>query len=257
MLDVRTVRKTRRFILEGLRAVGESIAAHGNGEYPVEEVFVDVVFAEKPQFKRLLEIANRKYISVSAIKYEFFEKICASETPQGIFAVLGFPKKSDSERLGSLLNAKSCVLFLDGVQDPGNCGTLIRCAAAFDCSGVIIGGNTAKLFNPKVIRSTAGTFLHIPTLDLSEKDPLELLGKFAANGFEIVATTMDGTDCRTTDIKRKTVLIVGNEGAGIQKRIVDFAHKKISVPISPKVESLNASVAGSILLYEFARAQQR
>ncbi|RKZ32986.1 hypothetical protein DRQ33_04935 [bacterium] len=245
-------RKYGKFIIEGLCFVEEALQLQPKSDYRVDEIVVDSLFVNKPIFSRIQELTAEENIPIIAIKRYQFEQISQQSSPQGILAVLRFPAKSDDVRLGDLLTYKGIILFLDGVRDPGNCGTLIRCAAAFGASAVIIGEDTVKLYNYKVIQATAGAFFHIPIIDMGHRDSTEILSKFIERGFNIFATHTDGTNINSISIGKKNILIVGNEGAGIRKSILRLPHNKISIPISEKVDSLNAGIAGAIALYRFS-----
>jgi len=253
MWDRHNIRKSGRFIIEGIRAVDELLNAQDKSDYPVQEVLIDPVIIEKPAGKRIVVLAQRKNVPIEPVKRNQLIRITETRTPQGIIAVVALPAGEDDARLDEFLQFSGTILYLDGVQDPGNCGTLIRSAAAFGASGVVIGEGTAKLYNSKVIRATASAFLHIPIIDLGHRQGSEIVEKFAKTGFEIFITASDGESIKKISKLGRALLIIGNEGAGIRQSIIEIADRKISIPISLGVESLNAAVAGSIILFEFQK----
>ncbi|RKZ29017.1 hypothetical protein DRQ29_00915 [bacterium] len=249
LTEKRYQHKYRKFAVEGTRFVMEALLASDSSFYPVSEILIDPILFKKPYGNEIQKIARGKHIPIVQIKRYQFEQISTQKNPQGIMAICEMPSLSDDERLDSFLTTDGTILFLDGVQDPGNCGTLIRSAAAFESSGVIIGENTAKLFNPKVIQASAGAIFHIPVVEIVNRDSVEIIKKFKNTGFKILVSSADGVPVDRISITRKTLLVIGNEGNGVRKSIIDIADKKISIPIAENIESLNAAVAGSIILY--------
>ena len=143
---------------------------------------------------------------------------------------------------------KGPVLILDGIQDPGNLGTIIRSAVAFSMPNIIISDNSVDLYNPKVIRSTQGMIFKI---NLIKDDLGQVIEKLKSKNIPIYTTNVNGGEniknINTTD---SYGLIMGNEGNGVKDEISTLADRKIYIPMNSKVESLNVSVAASILLYE-------
>ncbi len=245
-------RKFKKFVLEGVRFVRDALVYFQDSPYKIDEIFVDFVLAEKKGFDEIVALAREKSVPVYLITRRQLEKISGQDTPQGVFAVLSMPDRSDDARWGEILTKKGIVLYLDGVQDPGNCGTLIRSAAAFGALAVITGQDTAKLYNPKVIQATAAAFFHIPVLDLGHRPATEILGKFAEMGFKLIITAKDGEPIYNIKPTQKMVLVVGNEGVGVRGQIFELPHIRATIPIV-RVESINAAVAGSVALYELTK----
>ncbi len=250
--EKRYQRKYKKFILEGVRFVRDALLYVEKSPYSIDEIFVDFVLADKKGFDEIVALAREKGVPVSLISRRQMEKISAQDTPQGVFAVLSMPERTDDARWGEVLTKRGLVLYLDGVQDPGNCGTLIRSAAAFGALAVVIGQDTAKLYNPKVIQATASAFFHIPVLDLGHRPGREIVGKFIDMGFELLITGKEGEPIHTVEPAEKMILVVGNEGAGVRRELYALPHKPVTIPIT-RIESLNAAVAGSIALYELSK----
>ena len=138
------------------------------------------------------------------------------------------------------------IIILDGVQDPGNLGTIIRSAVAFSFDTVVISKNTVDLYNPKVIRSTKGMLFNVNVI-------VRELGEFINNldGYVVYGTdVVDGNDIKDEEITGKIALVIGNEGRGMSKEIKELCDKFIYIGMNSLCESLNASVAASILMYE-------
>ncbi|MGA7616863.1 MAG: RNA methyltransferase [Thermoanaerobaculia bacterium] len=158
--------------------------------------------------------------------------------------VLGLFRRPSSE-VASLFRAGNLLVALDGVQDPGNVGTVVRLAAAFEIAGVIVLPGTADPYAPKAIRASAGTILQTPVAAVSRE---ELIERTAESGFEIVAAE-GGADGRFEPPESNAVFVFGSEGRGISVEIRDHA-RPLSIPISSRVESLNVAAAAAIILFE-------
>lgn len=173
---------------------------------------------------------------------EVMSKVSTMDTPS---TVLGLCRKIDND---DVIGER--ILVLDNVQDPGNLGTIIRSALAFNVSTIILSENTVDLYNPKVLRATQGMLFH---MNIISRDVVNWLSTIAPLGIPIYGTKVDGGfDPRklTKAEKKKFVLIVGNEGNGVSSRVLDLCSKNLCIPTNIRVESLNVAVATSILLYE-------
>ena len=254
--EKRYQRRFKKFILEGVRFVKDALKYFQQSPYKVDEIFVDFVLADKKGFDEIIALARKRSVPVYLISRRQLEKISGQDNPQGVFAVLSMPERPDDVRWGEILTKKGTVLYLDGVQDPGNCGTLIRSAAAFGALAVIIGQDTAKLYNPKVIQATAAAFFHVPVLDLGHRAGREVVGKFVEMGFKLIITARDGEPIYNIKPSEKMLLVVGNEGAGVRGELFEIPHVRATIPIV-RVESINAAVAGSVALYELTRRSIR
>jgi len=176
---------------------------------------------------------------------DLIHKISKVETPQTVMALCS--KKEESEELGDH------ILLVDDVQDPGNLGTIIRSAVAFNIDTVVLSKNCVDLYNPKTIRATQGMFFHINVL---RRDLEEIIQQLDDEDIPIYGTLVEyGEDVRTLKDKDKVkfALVVGNEGNGVRKEISDMCDKNLYIKMNSDVESLNVGVATSILLYELGR----
>jgi TrmH family RNA methyltransferase len=179
-------------------------------------------------------------------RYTFTEpedvrRLSTLTTPVGPVAVFSFLDVSGEE----LLRQRDRVLLLDGVQDPGNVGTAIRSAHAFD-AGVVLSRGTADLYNPKTVRATMGSIFHAPIA--REVDPAAFLRDAREAGYNtLAAIPVGGRGLREVEAER-LVMVVGAEGGGISEEVLASCDEVVSVP--SRAASLNAGVAASILLYE-------
>ena len=137
------------------------------------------------------------------------------------------------------------ILILDNIQDPGNLGTIIRSAVAFNISTIILSDDCVDLYNDKVIRSSEGMIFNI---NIVRKKLIEIIPKLKKNGYTVYATTVNGNGYFDND--SKIALVIGNEGNGIKKDILSLCDKNITIKMNKDCESLNAGVAASILMYE-------
>ena len=179
---------------------------------------------------------------------DVFNHACATESPQGIAALVEAPQWS----LEPLLqNANAVFLVLAGLQDPGNVGTVIRTAEAFGAAGVLLTPGTVNPWNQKVLRASAGSSFRLPVVQL-EKDAQ--LGRLRESGISLYAAGAQA-EISVFDAKLQPPMafVIGNEGAGIPKAVFSFCSGTIQIPYPGPVESLNAAVAAAILLYEASR----
>ena len=196
---------------------------------------VGTVLPEIPSTTRIVEVPA-----------EVLSVVADTETPQGIV----FVAKAKSLALPDELLGKR-YLVLDGVQDPGNLGTIWRTADAFGADGLILSNNCVDPWNPKVIRSTMGAVFRLPVYEASLVETAE---KLASAGIELYATALrnDTVDVRSVKLS-KAAVVIGSEGKGISDLALELCRKTVKIPMVDRCESLNAAVAASVVLWEMAR----
>lgn len=173
-----------------------------------------------------------------------FSYMSDTKTPQGILAVV---KMKKHERLSG-----DAFLILDRIQDPGNMGTIMRTAEAAGIDGILMNEETVDIYNPKVVRSTMGAIFRVPFMYTDD-----LPGEIEKLDAMVYAAHLNGTKkYDEEDYSGPTAFIIGNESAGISDEIADRADKLIRIPMKGKTESLNASVAAAVLMYELARQRR-
>ena len=218
--------KTGLFMAEGRRIVEDAVLSK-NAEY----IFVSENYSGETY-------GLPTYILTGSM----FSGLSDTKTSQGIIAVC----KMTPADMGSLQG--DMILVCDGVSDPGNLGTLIRTAECSGADGVLILKGTVDPYSPKVVRSTMGSIFRMP-LYFADKDEVKNL-----KGYKIAVTTLDGSEnlyeCNLTE---KIAVVVGNEAHGADRKLIDCADIKIKIPMQGRAESLNASVAGSVVMYEAYR----
>lgn len=184
---------------------------------------------------------------------DVFASAVRTEAPQGVAALV----KLRPARFEDVLEQAASDILLAGVagiQDPGNLGTIIRSAEAFGARAVLLGEKTVSPFNAKVVRASAGSLFREPLLRLKMAETLPLLKQ---HGIRVLATSSHkGKPLHEADFTGSAMIVVGNEGAGVPHEILALADELVTIPHSPRVESLNAGIAASILLYEAARQRQ-
>ena len=145
-------------------------------------------------------------------------------------------------------NISGNILILDNIQDPGNLGTIIRSAVAFSISTIIVSPDTVSIYNSKVLRSTQGLLFDV---NIIVRDISSAIDDLKQNGYKIYGTKVDnGKNLKDIDSTNKYAVIMGNEGSGVNKDILDKCDEYIYIPMNEKCESLNVGVATSIILYE-------
>ena len=181
-----------------------------------------------------------------------FDHACVTESPQGVAALVEAPQWS----LESLLKESHPLLIvLAGLQDPGNVGTILRTAEAFRASGVLLAPGTVSPWNQKVLRASAGSCFRLPVIQLEDVTMLERLQE---KGIPIYAcAAQNGTSVGEASLRGRVALVIGNEGSGISDEVRAYCTSSIQIPCPGPVESLNAAVAASILLYEASKQRAR
>ena len=231
--------------IEGLRIVEEAIRSGLR--------FRAVFFSRSAQAKaeRLLpQIGNR--VETLLLPDQLFADAVPSESPQGVAGLVRCNKCSLADVLGRAQNGP--LLAVAGVQDPGNLGTILRSAEAFAAGGVVLGEGTVSPFNTKVIRASAGSVFRLPTARTKLQ---EALGEMRREKLRLIATSSHkGTPLPEARLAGPLAIFIGNEGAGLPRDLMAQMDELVAIPHSASVESLNAGVAASIVLYEAARQRQ-
>lgn len=206
------------------------------GEHLVEESYKNKIL------KKIILLENTDIdIDVEKIyvNHDVMKKISNLDSPP---KVIGICKLLEEKEIGNR------VLILDGIQDPGNLGTIIRSAVAFNIDTIILSNDTVDMYNSKVIRSTQGMLFYI---NIIRTDLMEVLPELKKKNYTLYTTNVtNGTDIKNCEKQNKFALIVGNEGNGVSKKVSDYADYTIYIKTNNNVESLNVAVATSILLYE-------
>ncbi|MBP3452691.1 MAG: RNA methyltransferase [Clostridia bacterium] len=224
-------RETGCFMAEGRKMVEEALASG----FQVEAVLVDEA--------RLSEVTLPEGIPTYALPENVLAAVCDTKTPQGIAAVVQVQR---SARLGGR------VVALDGVQDPGNVGTIIRTADAAGLEGIILSEQCADVFSPKTLRATMGSIFRMPMVVTS--DLPGYLTDLREDGYSIISSQLDGEPFyQRSPVGEKFCLIIGNEGNGISDEVKATATHRVKLPMRGGAESLNAAIAAGIMMYDLMK----
>ena len=219
------------YLVEGIKQVREAIKENAK----IEKIVISEDFENKDAFK------DFECIEVST---KIFRHMTDTKTPQGVLAVVAKNKNKEIDY------SKDFLIILDNIQDPGNLGTIIRTADSCDLGQVIVSTDTVDSYSPKVIRSTMGSSFRINVI---ERNLVETIKEIKENGFEIVVTSLQ-TDKSIYDLEySKKAIIIGNEANGVRDEIMKEADLAVKIPMLGKTESLNASIAAGVMMYEYSR----
>jgi RNA methyltransferase, TrmH family len=219
--------------------------------------FRAVLFRESAQSlsTRLLPQIG-SHVETLLVPEKIFDGAVPSESPQGVAALVRLKEFS----LDDLLERTELgpIVIVVGLQDPGNLGTILRSAEAFGSAGVILGEGTVSRFNSKVIRASAGSLFRLPVLSAKAASGIDaVVAQLREKSLRLLATSSHkGTPLDQAALTGASAIFIGGEGAGLPKSLMSQMDETIAIPHSPRVESLNAGVAASIVLYEAARQRQ-
>lgn len=231
--DRKTRRKEGLFLCDGVKMLEEAI--HWNA--PIETVILSEDIADTP-----VPDGVRTVI----VPGELMRSISPMEAPQGTLFLVRTPELTPPEKLEG-----SRYLILDGLQDPGNVGTILRTADAFGCDGLLLTNHCADLFNPKTVRSTMGAIFRTPVWEIGADELPELLRR---SDLALAATALRDDTVSLPDANlNRTAVIIGSEGSGVSAGLLSQCESTIRIPMEPTCESLNAAAAAAVVLWELYR----
>jgi TrmH family RNA methyltransferase len=233
-------RQAEAFVVEGVRLVEEA----EKRDWRFEIALYDKSLSERGM--SLVERLKSRQVEVEEVSESLMKTLSNTETPPGILAVL---RVSDLP----ISQSPDFLLIPDQIRDPGNLGTLLRSAAAAGVQAVLLPPETTDAFAPKVMRSGMGAHFRLPIRSMAWEE-IAQMSKSA--DLQVVLADMDGTSCWETDLRRPLALIVGGEAQGASTAARRLAERRISIPMMAQVESLNAGVAGSVLMFEVLRQRR-
>lgn len=238
-------RQEQLFLLEGARAVEQVLE---NKAVQLNALFFDEhqVYWQQNRWKEFSSEINSYFLTA-----ELFAEVTDTDTPQGVLALCEIPEEAG---IDELTQKEGLVIALDGVQDPGNLGTIIRTASWFGANGMLSGKGTVDLFHPKVVRATAGATGVLPHRNGSLS---EILPEFAEAGWPVYLLDAGTESQSLSEVESidKAVIVVGNEAHGISSELRSRDRQNVRIDAPQKqtgVESLNAAVSASIALYDFS-----
>lgn len=241
------------------RALNKSRAerlAHGLFLAEGEHMATEAVKEKKASALLIDSAAREKYAALAAcglpchyLATHVMAAVCDAKTPQGVAALCPYPEDKEVMALGHLMVA------LDGVQDPGNVGTILRTMDAAGFTGLLMDDKTADPYAPKTLRASMGGVFRVPTARVeSLSAALEALGQ---EGYDILAGDLRGEEFYARrPAKEKICIVIGNEGAGISPAVMEKATLRLRIPIVGGAESLNAAVAAAVMMYDLLRERR-
>jgi TrmH family RNA methyltransferase len=231
--------------IEGVRLVEEAVAS----DIAVEAVIYTLECASGERGRALLASIARSHYRGALVPASVMDAICDVETPQGIVALAAQPRFE----MKDLFDGDApLVVALDALQDPGNVGAIVRAAEAAGASGVAASSGTAEPYGPKALRASMGSAFRLPVVRRAKLADVAAAAR--ARGVRVLAATAEGGTAYTeVNWREPAVVLVGNEGAGLSREALALASATVTIPLAAPVESLNASVAAAVLLFEAAR----
>lgn len=224
------------FMMEGVRALSALVDGAALPQYRLKEIWVSEVGRAVLSAPQTAETAVPTY----EIPHEIMEQLSDCRTSQGILGVVEY-----APELLVINPERGNYLLLDGVSDPGNLGTLIRSAVAFGFDGIFLHGDCVEVFNPKTVRATMGALPFCRYWEVGT----EIFKTLKDTGYDLISTVVQGGEnLHEMKFGPKNVLVIGSEAHGVSEAVQKRANRRLSIPMSRHVESLNAGVAGSVCM---------
>jgi TrmH family RNA methyltransferase len=238
------------FVLEGPRIVEDALR---------RDAVFDAIFLgpnARTSFRELLELPQASDVTIFDLKEGVLEKLGSTRTPQPVLAVATIPPRPT---IGAL-SGDGPVIVAVGISDPGNLGTLLRSAEAAGCAGVVCCGESVDVYNPKVVRASAGAVFGIPIVASRPggpgNDPVDVLEELGAAGRKRYGAMVGGAPASEVDLTVRVALVLGNEAHGLSEAVVAHVDGLVSIPMAGSAESLNVAMAGTVLAFEAARQRR-
>ena len=232
---------SNEYVIEGVKLVEEAIAENAN----IKQIIICEECTKTADIPRhiMYEIARYECVYVTEKLFNFITEV---QNPQGILAIV---EKQVSKN--EIDYSEDVIVALDDIQDPGNLGTILRTVDSIGLKQILVSKGTADCFNPKVVRSTMGAIFRVNVVEC--EDLQKSLKEIKKHKFKIVVTSLQTNKSLYNIDFNKKAIVIGNEANGVSEAIQNLADEKIKIPMFGKTESLNASVATGIVLYEYVR----
>ncbi|MGO1469209.1 MAG: TrmH family RNA methyltransferase [Tissierella sp.] len=237
--------KEKLFIIEGIKLIEEAL----NNFVPIKYIlFSEMLLRVDSGEDFFMQIKNKK--QTIKISETLFKQISDLENPQGVLAVVEF----DEKRIEEIYKKENpLIIFLDRLNDPGNLGTIIRSADAFNIDAIVLGVGSVDPYNSKVVRSTMGSIFRVPIYNIKNNEIF--FNDVKKRNIDIITTSLNGKRLSKKDLSSSAIIVIGNEANGVKNDIIELATKAVKIPMPGKAESLNAGVAASIIMYEGMRSR--
>jgi TrmH family RNA methyltransferase len=229
----------RRFLVEGARGVAEALTAG-----------LEILFSTDEQHP-VAGRARAAGVPIEVVTEEVMERLTSTVTPQGLVGIVPY---RDAE-LSSAVASRGCLAVLSEVRDPGNAGTILRSADAAGVSAAVFSESSVDVYNPKVVRASAGSIFHLPVV--RGVPALEAVDTLKNDGWTTVATSPEGeTDLYALDLSDRVAFVFGNEASGLAGDVAARCDRTVRIPLPGVAESLNLAAAATLCLFEWARARR-
>ena len=229
------------FIIEGIKMVKEAI----NENAKIKKIIFNESFIEN---NKIYEFQNKnmKEESFICVPDSIFKVLTEVDSPQGILAIIEKESEIDLSKFDDEI-----LIALDNLQDPGNLGTILRTADSAKIKKILVSKGTVDCYSSKVVRSTMGAIFRTKVIECGNlKKSLEILKN---KGYNIIVTSLDANKTIYDINYSKSIIVIGNEANGVSEEVKEIATNKVIIPMLGKTESLNASVAAGIIIYEYVR----
>ena len=228
-------------MLEGARLLGEALAA---------DVSVEAVFIVAGTHDPMVERARERGVPVGVLEAGVMERVVDTVTPQPVLSVAGFLDVTEE----ALATATLVVVCVD-IRDPGNLGTVLRSAEAAGAGGVVCCDGSVDIYNPKVVRASAGSLFHVPVVAGGE--PVEVLERLGAARMQRLGTAaQSGESLDEIDLRTPVAFVLGNEAHGLPEQLDPCIDRRVTIPMLGRTESLNVGMAAAVLCFEAARQRR-
>jgi RNA methyltransferase, TrmH family len=231
----------KQFTAEGRNNVEEGI----NSSYRCTHLLLSEPYVKANP--GIIEIAGVKNIRYSITGEDEFSRAAGSVNPQGILGIFDIPER----KMPEFEEMNEPVVYLDEISDPGNVGTIIRTGDWFGIRHIILSSNSADIYNPKTVRATAGSLFHLNLYP--DTDLISIFANIKNADYSLAATVLEGVNIYSSELVRKTIIVLSNEANGVSKEILELADQRITIPGKGKAESLNVASAAAVIMAEFAR----
>jgi TrmH family RNA methyltransferase len=240
-----------RFVIEGPVPIAELLAAGAD----LDELYVDLdqwaQVDDRSPLRSVVRDADASGVPVWGLTSSVFASVSDTATPQGVLALA----IRSVAPVRSVADLDGPVLVLVDISDPGNAGTLVRAAEAAGCAGVVFAGSSTDPFGPKAVRAAAGSIVRLPVSE--DTGVSTVLDALRSAGRTLVATVVDGGAApEATDLSVPVAILIGSEAHGLSSEVIAACSATITIPMQSAVESINAAVAGAVVLFEVARQRR-
>ena len=235
-------REQCEFVAEGIRICNDAFLSHAKISSLI--ICEDIIEKNSELISKIKKVSDNSYV----LSKSLFNAVSDTKSPQGMICVI---KALDNPTLFDKIKSNGKFLALENIQDPSNLGTILRTAEAVGVSGVILSADCCDIYSPKVVRGSMGAVFRLPFISVESIEDYIISNK----NINFYASVVDNDAEKVTDFvfEEPCVLLIGNEGNGLKKSTVELCDKKLTIPMNGRAESLNASAAAAILIWEMVK----